>query len=359
MDKDLENIFDKAKQIKLLPKESDKMRAGLELFIEKHPVRNPYVTRHILQERSRSNVSLMEILMLKPLINKLQPMTIMLIIALLLGGGTSFAAEGALPGDVLYPIKVSINEEVRSFVAFSDNSQAKWDARRAERRLEEAEKLAAEGRLNTETRVQIESRFENHAKAFQKSVEKLESKQDTQSSLEISSNFEASLKAHEQVLVNIAREKMVARGPIEVNALLLEVRARLNTTEEIRSKAEVKVSSETNGEFKTAAEGKLGAAENKIREVRDFISRVKVSVSANANAQAETQLKVAENIVVRGKAEMTAETYGKAFASFQEAIRVAQEAKLLVETEERIKIEIKVPSVDIKTEVETKINIGL
>ena len=350
MEKELQNIFDKARQIKLSTEENDKMRAGLELFMEKHPVRNTDMARHILQERSIINFSLMEILTLKPLINKLklQPMTIILIIALVLGGGTSFAAESALPGDALYAIKVGVNEEIRGFVAFSDSSQARWEARRSERRLEEAEELAVKGRLNAETRSQIESSFKGHAEAFGKSAEKLESKQDTQNSLEVSSNFEASLKAHEQALISIAKEKTSARG--EVNSLLIEVRTRLNATEKTRSNAEVKVSAEINGEFKNAAEGKLRAAENKISEVSGFIERMRSSVSADANAQAEARIKVASEIVIRGKAEMTAETYGKAFASFQEAIRVAQEAKLLVETGYKINLELKSSGINLETE---------
>ncbi|MEK7669252.1 MAG: DUF5667 domain-containing protein [Patescibacteria group bacterium] len=353
MNKDFQDIFNRAEQVKLSSDEKKKMWGNLELFIAKHSVRNATGLRHLLQERSKSYISAFaEILTLKPLISKLQPMAIILIIALFVGGGTSFAAESALPGDILYPIKVSVNEEVRSFVAISNEAQAEWDARRAERRLEEAEKLAAEGRLNAETRADIESRFESHAEAFQERAKKMETKQDAGTSLEIQSNFEASLKAHEQVLAQIAAEKANVRG--EVGSLLIEVRTRLNATVKARINIEAEVSAEADGKFKTAAEGKLGAAENKISEVRGFIARVKSSVSASAYTQAETRLKVAESVVARGKIEVEAQSYGKAFASFQEAIRIAQEAKLLVATEERIKLEIKIPSVDIKIEGETK-----
>lgn len=357
MDKDFQNIFNKTEQVKLSSIEKEGMRAGLELFSIKHPVRNADTTRLLLQERSKSYISaFVEILILKPLISKLQPMAIALIIALLIGGGTSFAAEGALPGDVLYPLKVSVNEEVRSFVAISNEAQAKWDARRAERRLEEAEKLAVEGRLNTETRADIESRFESHAEAFRARAEKIEAKQDIETSFEVHSNFEASLKAHEQVLTQIASEKTSVRG--EVESLLIEVRTRLNATTKVRSNIEAEVSVEANGEFKAAAGGKLRAAEKKISEVRGFIERMKASASMATHAQAEARLKVAEDLITRGKIEVEAQSYGKAFASFQEAIRIAQEAKLLVATGERINLEIKIQGIDVRTEGETKSESG-
>lgn len=269
-------------------------------------------------------------------------MAIALIIALLIGGGTSFAAEGAAPGDVLYPVKVSFNEEARSLVAVSNEAQADWDVRLAERRLEEAEKLAMEGKLSAEASASIESRFEDHVKAFRDRAEKIEAKQGSESSFEVNSNFEASLRAHERVLAQIASEKAEMRS--EVEPILEGIRARLSVATEARADAEANMSGEASASFKAAAEGKLKAAENKISEVRDFLTRVKSSVSADAYAQAEARLNVAESVVARGKIETEAQTYGKAFASFQEAIRTAQEVKLLVATEERIDLKVNVSS---------------
>ena len=275
-------------------------------------------------------------------------MTIALIIILILGGGTSFAAENALPGDTLYTVKISVNEEVRSLVAVSSVAQADWDARRAGRRLEEAEKLAVKGRLNAEARADIEARFESHAEAFKKHAEKIEAKQDTKASFEVHSNFEASLKAHEQVLAQLAAEKANVRAEVEL--LLVRVHIRLNETVKARSDIEAKISAEADGQFTAAAEGKLKATENKISEVRGFITRMKASISADAYVQAEARLKIAESVVVRGKAEMEARTYGKAFASFQEALRIAQEAKLVVISEKQMNIEVKIPGVNVRSD---------
>ena len=85
---------------------------------------------------------------------KFMPIAILLIV--LLGGGVSFAAEGALPGDALYPVKVGVNERVRAALALGLEADAEWNVRQIERRLEEAEELSAEGELNAETRTEIE-----------------------------------------------------------------------------------------------------------------------------------------------------------------------------------------------------------
>jgi len=348
MIKNFQEIINQAKKVALSSEEKKTIRVGLELFMAKPPVRNTSLIRHLWQERSKVNISL------RPLMNKLQYMVIALIITLVLGGSVSFAAESTRPGDILYPIKVGVNEEVGDWLAISNQAQAKWDARRAERRLEEAEKLAVEGRLDAAVRAEIESRFASHAQAFQERAEKIEAKQNSGAALEINSDFEASLRAHERVLAQLASEETNNRG--EAGLLLAEVRSRLNATAEARTNVEARViAAEANAESKAAAEGKFKAAENKINEVRGFITQVKSAVSADAYVQAQAKLKVATDVVLRGKAEIEAQTYGKALASFQEAIRIAQEAKLLVATEQRIDLEIVVPT-NIPAQAQAEIN---
>ena len=348
MIKNFQEIINHAKKVALSSEEKKTIRVGLELFMAKPPVRNTSLIRHLWQERSKVNISL------RPLMNKLQYMVIALIITLVLGGSVSFAAESTRPGDILYPIKVGVNEEVGDWLAISNQAQAKWDARRAERRLEEAEKLAVGGRLDAAVRAEIESRFASHAQAFQERAEKIEAKQNSGAALEINSDFEASLRAHERVLAQLASEETNNRG--EAGLLLAEVRSRLNATAEARTNVEARViAAEANAESKAAAEGKFKAAENKINEVRGFITQVKSAVSADAYVQAQAKLKVATDVVLRGKAEIEAQTYGKALASFQEAIRIAQEAKLLVATEQRIDLEIVVPT-NIPAQAQAEIN---
>ena len=64
------------------------------------------------------------------------------------------------------------------------------------------------------------------------------------------------------------------------------------------------------------------------------------SVSATAAVQAEAKLAAVAEIVARGKAEMAADMNGNTFVSFEEALRMAQEAQLLVATEDRVDLEL-------------------
>lgn len=86
-----------------------------------------------------------------------------LLLFVLVGSGTASAAQGSLPGDLLYPVKVSINEKVEAALAPSVAAKAEVAARQAERRVEEAQELAAQGRLDEKTADALTESFDAHA----------------------------------------------------------------------------------------------------------------------------------------------------------------------------------------------------
>jgi hypothetical protein len=85
------------------------------------------------------------------------------LILLLAGGGVAFAAEATLPGDRLYPVKVEVTEPLRDSLALSSSGKAYLEELKIERRLKEAAKLAAEGRLTDALNDQIQNRIETSA----------------------------------------------------------------------------------------------------------------------------------------------------------------------------------------------------
>ena len=57
------------------------------------------------------------------------------------GGGTVYASTNALPGDLLYPVKVNVAEEIKAAFQFSDEDKAQFAIERINTRLEEIELL--------------------------------------------------------------------------------------------------------------------------------------------------------------------------------------------------------------------------
>jgi hypothetical protein len=87
----------------------------------------------------------------------------LVLVFILAGSGSAYAAQGSLPGDLLYPIKISVNERVELALATTPKEKLHTEARLAERRVAEAQALDAQGRLDEATSIEIEKEFDKHA----------------------------------------------------------------------------------------------------------------------------------------------------------------------------------------------------
>lgn len=63
-------------------------------------------------------------------------------------------AEQSMPGNILHPIKIHVNEEIRG-AFLSGEELARWETERVERRLQEARRLATLGRLTPEIEARV------------------------------------------------------------------------------------------------------------------------------------------------------------------------------------------------------------
>ncbi len=76
--------------------------------------------------------------------------------------GVPFLAERSVPGDVLYPMKVRVNEEVRASLTSGGYEKVVWETKRLERRIAEARLLAKEGRLTPEIEAGVIAAVNEH-----------------------------------------------------------------------------------------------------------------------------------------------------------------------------------------------------
>lgn len=119
---------------------------------------------------------------------------------LIVGGATTFAASGSLPGDPLYLLKVNVIEPIKGFaVARSPEEKAKWQVSLAEERVREVEQLATKERMTTEEGMRSRERFDNSIKEARATLEKL-SQDNPDSATEIEASFSASIITHEDDL---------------------------------------------------------------------------------------------------------------------------------------------------------------
>ena len=147
-----------AQKIRLSPQEKGGIRALLrERFAgQAHPTRSPYFFFFTL--RSFSEGGSFQFVHIRAM-----QVVAAFLLVVLLSGSTVYAAQGALPGDVLYPVKINVNEQVELTLATTEIAKAQVETRFAERRVAEAQELEAEGRLDATTTDEIERHFDEHA----------------------------------------------------------------------------------------------------------------------------------------------------------------------------------------------------
>ncbi|MFA4975812.1 MAG: DUF5667 domain-containing protein [Candidatus Paceibacterota bacterium] len=123
------------------------------------------------------------------------------LIIVLSSGGIALASQESLPGNILYPIKVSIIEPINSALKFSTEAKAKYESSLATERLIEAETLASRGKLDTSKEKQINDLLAIHTTALDEAINKLHKEdQSSEKAYEIATNFKAEMSAHAQIL---------------------------------------------------------------------------------------------------------------------------------------------------------------
>ena len=168
--------------------------------------------------------------------------------------GISYAAEGALPGDILYPVKTRVNEPLRGALALSVSAKTEWAMDVAGERIKEATTLAASGRLTPEARQEIQANFEEHARQATKDISR-QANTSPERGAETAVRFEAQLSEYERVLTqapHISGDRDVA-----VNELASSVKAEREHVISVRTRAGL-VIKEREEQSRAAA-----AAENK------------------------------------------------------------------------------------------------
>ena len=273
--------------------------------------------------------------------NKLISTTaIALVIALL--GGTSAFAEKAVPGDMLYGVKVSVNEKAAGAFAFSKIAQTKWKERLVERRLEEAQKVVSGDVLDESTRIILEEKIKTQIDDFNENLIELKEDEDEDESedlSEINIRLQASLRAHQGVLERVLGETNISDDTrVETEKLVSVLKESKNRVKDDHEGLELELganeqdtllSSSASANHESAL-GKQTAAENVLNSVKLLYQKEKINLSANIQSQIDGKLALVETALQEGKALIVSSDYVDAFNKFQLVISGANSTRLLV-----------------------------
>ncbi len=126
------------------------------------------------------------------------------IVVFVLTSGVSFAARGALPGDVLYPIKISFNEKVESLLSVTPRAIAVTKASHIVNRLKEVETLASDKKLDVSAQMQAKVQLDEDAEKVVSTIEKLHTSGDGVVAQQVSSDLKNSLENHQVILAQLS-----------------------------------------------------------------------------------------------------------------------------------------------------------
>lgn len=324
--------FKDSQQVKLTNSEKALGRSKLQAFMQTHPVRVGTEARQIGQEIPSNFLTYFKSMMLKPL-----PITLSAL--LLLGGGTAFGAEQALPNQVLYPVKIQVNERVRAALTPTVKARAKWETRVAERRLEEAEKLASQNELNAEVKTQVESNFDEQAKLVQEKIMALKASGDIEAAVQLSNQFQASLEAHEAILTKLDSEQSDKQAvdllleKVKLNAAFSVEKIDTTTAADPTMAGGV----ETQADLKLAAFKQQGLAAEAIATAKQEIT-VSVKIQTEIKAKAVVLLESSMNEFSQGSQEFNQGQFKLALEHFTQARIQAEDAITLVKTSGTLQI---------------------
>jgi hypothetical protein len=159
MEKEFNTIIEEIREIKMTKDEQSVVLNTLVSFMDAHPVRTKAPEVQHVSFLAPTPSPFFSRFAFSP---ALRAMAFVLIIAVIAGSGASFAAASALPGDVLYPVKVHINEPIASAFKITPVAKAEYAESLVETRLAEAQVLINRGAFTGARQAEAEAQIDTH-----------------------------------------------------------------------------------------------------------------------------------------------------------------------------------------------------
>lgn len=191
-------------------------------------------------------------------------------------GGSAYASSDALPGDPLYAVKLRIAEPVQTALIPTKEGKASWHAVLAERRLEEATKLAVAGKLDASIEGTITENFALQVERSLAVSDEIREGGNAEVALMVRSDLEARITAHEEIVERVASH--IAQKGDETSGV-----ARLLAS--VGERREAIASARVGDEVVLARADTKGSA--RIPEVAEVSSRAAVMMMASDNVPTE------------------------------------------------------------------------
>ncbi len=187
---EIHELFSIAKENSLSHEEKTEGALFLKNFIEKHgSVKSKF-------------------LFTSPFVKSRQLVVVVLTLILIFGGSvTAYAAGNSLPGDLLYPIKINVNEKLEIALARGTEAKARIAVKHTVVRIDEIEKLTIKGKIDDSKDEFFNTILDAQSKRVRDNILKLKEEGRIDAAIIISSDLENSLIDRKKNLENITKDK--------------------------------------------------------------------------------------------------------------------------------------------------------
>jgi hypothetical protein len=270
-----------------------------------------------------------------------------ILVLVMLGGGVTLA-ENALPGDLLYPVKVEVNENIQSALAVGAENEGEWNIRQAERRVHEALRLSSRGALTSDVEVRINADLSKHIEEARKEINDLEARGEFSASARLKTQLDARLEAYGDVFARVANktsgEVLATLHAREDSLAVLDVREERNATLTFEADSSLGVKEDESLEEQTALDSRIATrgstavqhsltietslVKKALRDAQNAVS----SARGELKAEAEMYLDEAETLYLDAQTSNQGEKQNLLWMAYRTAIRaevIAQSSTLV------------------------------
>jgi hypothetical protein len=391
MDKDLGDFFRKAKEVRLQAAEKEALRPLMNTSVDHDSVRgeadtcqNSHMTwsfdrfiaasqtlRLTDRERTQSFERVLVFMEAHPVMPASEPQgssnplallaalfsslrlmpALAFALLLLIGAGTtSVAAESALPGSPLYPVKIHVNEAVRVALAASPEAQARMQTQLVERRLAEARELTTENILDRDAEIEqmVGASIARQVSAARAKITALAEENNLDAAADVNTELEAAVKAHRKVFARLGKATPSSLQQIVLSALTdaddMSVRAQANL--------QTKISNASAGAVQAIANRGIEAAQRRTDAMKAFLETKGSEIGVQARGEMEARLKSAQDALAQARARLQEGSAGAAMSIAAQANADAQEGQALGSVQQLINVEVNTTGGDADTKME-------
>ena len=339
-DSQLKNRLESLNEVRLSASSRERLATDLKAYAAFHPVREAGQGRFKMQ-----------VPFIGPVITLItQPKhfmpALLITFVLLAGGGTSLAAQNAVPGEILYPIKIDVNEKIVSALTVGAEAEASLHAKLAKERLEEAEELAAEGKLSAEFAQALAVNLKEHSDQAEALSAKLEARGDLKTAGNVRSTIEGTFRSYADVLSGL---NIGVSGNNGIS-LISDIRTYLNANTDNKATT----TTELSADLSASIEGTIDYADTAIARASVSLEAAESNVSAGAYAELEKKLNAAITAHTAAKAAFATNQYTNAYAEARTAIRLATQVQTKATSMSHLKLRVEAAGLNLDTLLETK-----